>query len=256
MRDKILIYCDYGCSNIGQLKSVLSSYFEPKGILVSETDAHQIIKEHLLDTDVLAFVLPGGAATPYRQKLSVQGNEAIRNYVMQGGIYFGVCAGAYYACQKVFFEVDVPQLKIVNECGLDLVNADAIGTLHREFGIQPYTQDASAETIIPLRWCSDNTEHWVHYHGGPYFSNLEKEVQVLAVYDSLDPKQPAIIEKKYGQGRMILSGVHFENTPESLLQRIYKNKSDEQQARQNASDLQKKEITRQELVRKLLGRIR
>lgn len=227
----------------------------PQGIEVLQTDSGQIIKEKSLNTDVLAFVMPGGAATPYRQKLAVQGNDFIRDYVRQGGIYFGVCAGAYYACHQVFFEVDVPELKIVNQCGLDLVQGDAVGTLYKEFSIRPYAQNATSETIIPVRWHADDQRCWTHYSGGPYFSNLEQGVQILASYDSLTTPLPALVEKQYGAGRVILSGVHFENTPSSLLRGIYKDTLDEQYAKHNAAVLKIKEVSHQSLVQKILDRI-
>lgn len=65
MRDKILIYRDYGCSDLNALEYGLKEYFEPRGGTVDFTDAAGIIKEGSLNESVLAFFMPGGAGTPF-----------------------------------------------------------------------------------------------------------------------------------------------------------------------------------------------
>ena len=104
MTQKVLIYRDYGVGDLGHLEEGLKEYFKQRQVKVDYTDATSIIKGNALNEDVTAFVMPGGAATPFLQKLKVQGNEKIRDYVYQGGHYLGICAGAYYACSKVEFE--------------------------------------------------------------------------------------------------------------------------------------------------------
>lgn len=79
MRDKILIYRDYGCSDLNALEYGLKEYFEPRGGTVDFTDAAGIIKEGSLNESVLAFFMPGGAGTPFRRKLEVLGNEKSGN---------------------------------------------------------------------------------------------------------------------------------------------------------------------------------
>lgn len=96
--------------------------------------------------------MPGGAGTPYRHKLEVYGNEKIRSYVRAGGMYYGICAGAYYACEKTVFEADIPELRIVSRCGLDLIKGTAVGTLYKELGILPYSRNASSSAVVELLW--------------------------------------------------------------------------------------------------------
>ena len=152
MRDKILIYRDYGCSDLNALEYGLKEYFEPRGGTVDFTDAAGIIKEGSLNESVLAFFMPGGAGTPFRRKLEVLGNEKIREYVRDGGIYYGICAGAYYACRETVFEEDIPELRIISSCGLNLVEGRAVGTLYKEFGIRPYAKDAASTAAVNLIW--------------------------------------------------------------------------------------------------------
>ena len=45
--------------------------------------------------DVLFF--PGGRSPLYAKALEDKGAEKIREYIADGGMYYGICAGAYYA---------------------------------------------------------------------------------------------------------------------------------------------------------------
>ncbi len=252
MRHKILIYADYGCADVTCLQSELKEYFEPRGCEVGLTDAAGIIRNNDLSSDVLAFFLPGGAGTPYRRKLEVLGNDKIREYVASGGIYYGICAGAYYACRQTIFENDIPELRIVSECGLNLVEGQAIGTLYKELNIRPYDKNAASSAVVGLVW-QDNQKFAAHYHGGPYFEGENiADADVLARYD-LPSAKPAIISQNYGRGKVILSGVHYENKGETLARVIHKLRLDEAEAQHVAQELTAAEPLRKALFDKLMS---
>lgn len=252
MRTKILIYQDYGCSDTTALTAGLREYFEPRGCSVGFTDAAGIINGGELNDEVLAFFIPGGAGTPYRHKLQVLGNDKIREYVQNGGIYYGICAGAYYACRNTVFEADIPELKKVTECGLNLLEGRAIGTLYKELNIRPYDKNAESAAVVELIW-NDNRKYAAYYHGGPYFEpfNLD-ENEVLARYN-LEGKQPAVISRNYGKGKVILSGVHFEDKGELLLKSIYALKIDSKPAEKVAEKLAYAETSRQALFNRIMA---
>ena len=252
MRTKILIYQDYGCSDTTALTASLREYFEPRGCSVGFTDAAGIINGGELNDEVLAFFIPGGAGTPYRHKLQVLGNDKIREYVQNGGIYYGICAGAYYACRNTVFEADIPELKKVTECGLNLLEGRAIGTLYKELNIRPYDKNAESAAVVELIW-NDNRKYAAYYHGGPYFEpfNLD-ENEVLARYN-LEGKQPAVISRNYGKGKVILSGVHFEDKGELLLKSIYALKIDSKPAEKVAEKLVYAEASRQDLFNRIMA---
>lgn len=252
MRTKILIYQDYGCSDTTSLNDGLRVYFEPRGCSVGFTDAAGIIHGNELNDEVLAFFMPGGAGTPYRHKLQVLGNDKIREYVQNGGIYYGICAGAYYACRQTEFEADIPELKKVTECGLNLLEGRAIGTLYKELGIRPYDKNAASSAAVELIW-NDNSKYTAHYHGGPYFESFNSdENEVLARYN-LAGRQPAVIGRNYGKGKVILSGVHFEDKGEMLLKSIYALKIDSEQAENVAAKLASAEDSRQALFNRIMA---
>lgn len=252
MRDKILIYRDYGCSDLNALEYGLKEYFEPRGGTVDFTDAAGIIKEGSLNESVLAFFMPGGAGTPFRRKLEVLGNEKIREYVRDGGIYYGICAGAYYACRETVFEEDIPELRIISSCGLNLVEGRAVGTLYKEFGIRPYAKDAASTAAVNLIW-QDQEQHTVYYHGGPYFDlAANTEPDILAVYDT-EKKLPAIIRQTYGNGQVILSGVHYEDKGAVLQKTLHHLRLDSAEALQVAAKLSAGEPSRLRLFHKMMS---
>ncbi|XP_070198803.1 uncharacterized protein TC_0305-like [Littorina saxatilis] len=51
-----------------------------------------------------ALVIGGGTASEFARALGHEGTQHIRDYVTtNGGTYFGICAGAYFACHTVHF---------------------------------------------------------------------------------------------------------------------------------------------------------
>lgn len=256
MRNKILIYCDYGTNEIGSLKRSLAEYFAPLGIQIQTTDAKGIVNENSLTDDVLAFFMPGGRATPYIEKLKTQGNEKIINYVQNGGIYFGICAGAYYASRQVLFETDVKELCIIQECGLNLIDADAIGTLYKELNISPYTMDFNSITPVEVRWLADNKTHVASYHGGPYFKMSPKsQLQVLAEYELDNIRLPAVVMQSHGKGLAIASGLHIEDSGKELRRILFDLRQDKVKAEKVVKTLEEHETSRKALFDKMMQKI-
>ena len=244
---KILIYRDYGCADISSLYEGLTSYFTSVDTEVGFTDAAEI-KAGVLDRNVRALFLGGGAGNPFMQKLAGIGNERIRAYVENGGTYFGICAGAYYACRDVVFEADIPELRIENQCGLNLVEGRAVGTLYKEFNLLPYSLSAFSAKIVRIRF-DDGESYPALYHGGPWFDQTNGSV--LAVYEDAGEK-PAIIEKRFGWGKVILSGVHFEDGVQTLKKGMHALRFDKEVAERNATEMQNEENRRKLLFDRLM----
>jgi glutamine amidotransferase-like uncharacterized protein len=256
MRNKILIYCDYGTNDIKNLETSLKAHFTPQGIEIKTTDANEIIKENSLTDNVLAFFMPGGRATPYMEKLKVQGNQKISDYVRNGGIYFGICAGAYYASRTVQFETDIKELSIVQQCGLNLIDADAIGTLYKEFAISPYTLDFTSIAAASVCWKKDGENHISCYHGGPYFKpKKDSPLEVLAEYNINGKNLPAVVMQKHGKGFAIASGLHVEDSGENFREILFALRKDREQAEKVIAVLEKNENSRLALFQKMMRKI-
>lgn len=255
MRNKILIYSDEGTADISNLYKCLKEYFKHHEIIIETTSADAIIKENSLDETVFAFFMPGGRATPYMHKLKVLGNAKIAGFVKKGGVYVGICAGAYYASRKVFFETDVKELSIIQECGLNLINADAIGTLYKELQLRPYSKDFSSATAVRVRWLEDNEQHISYYHGGPYFQIYNNdEVKILAEYELNRTRLPAVVMQRHGLGTAIVSGLHIEDRAMDL-RRILSNLPQSQTSELFIEQLECKEASRYALFNKIMQKI-
>lgn len=256
MRKQILIYQDTGTNDIRNLKKSLEQYFQPQEIAIKTTNADEIIKKNILDENILAFFMPGGRATPYLEKLKKLGNEKIASYVQNGGIYFGICAGAYYASRKVFFETDVKELCIIQECGLNLIDADAIGTLYKELNISPYTRDFQSIAPVKVRWLADEETHIACYHGGPYFKPLSASpLQVLAEYELNGKKLPAVVIQQHGQGIAVASGLHIEDSAQSLREVLLRLNKKDEYTKQVLQKLEAGEASRATLFNKLMSKL-
>lgn len=89
---KVAMYADTGVLNdqLWIFNNVLSKCPEMQ---VSKVSAQQIIKGELKNYDVL--LVAGGFAMQESNTLGVEGREMIHDYVVGGGAYYGICAGAY-----------------------------------------------------------------------------------------------------------------------------------------------------------------
>src|SRR5688572_6298972 len=98
---EIAVYHDQGSGEFSRacLSSALGAAFAGKfpvrRIRAAEIRASDAWHAH---TALLAF--PGGADAPYAALLDGPGNASIRRYVEGGGALLGVCAGAYYLCNR------------------------------------------------------------------------------------------------------------------------------------------------------------
>lgn len=207
MERDIVIYNDEGVGEFGL--QALQKFFKDDEVWLCNADA--VIDGRILEMADI-FVMPGGADLPYCKKLNGQGNDNIRNFVETGGTYLGICAGAYYACREIEFHKGRDD-EICGPRELAFVDGIAIGSLPE---LAPYYDlTLGSAAVVPLTMADGEKLH-SFYHGGPYFKmdSLE-DVEILAHYD-LPFAAPAIIRTKIGEGSVLLSGVHFECSPEDM----------------------------------------
>jgi len=187
--------------------------------------------------DACLFIMPGGADIPYMQKLCGTGNQKIKDYVANGGAYLGLCAGAYYASRHIDFAPMGIALApagggkcLAQEYSVDAICQNSDICADRELGFFPgrsvgpvfgpyygsYSTSRAASVV--RRGCGSCIP--LYYNGGGYFELTEDfpSANVLAHYES--NHLPAIVFNRYGMGRVVLSGVHFEYDPHSLPEEI------------------------------------
>ena len=196
MAQNIVIYQDKGVGEFG-LKC-LCEFFQDDEVWFANAEA-------IIDGRVLGladiFVMPGGADLPYCVKLNGEGNDNIRAYVENGGTYLGICAGAYYGCRDIEYHKDRAD-EICQPRELAFAPVTAIGSLHDL--APPYDETLNSAAIVELSGRAQ-----AFYNGGCTFRG-KGGYEVIARYEGLPTKPPAIIRANVGDGTAILSGVHFE----------------------------------------------
>ncbi|MFX0009302.1 MAG: BPL-N domain-containing protein [Candidatus Hermodarchaeota archaeon] len=167
------------------------------------------------DFDVLIW--PGGHYPAFWEEIGQNGKEKIQNFVANGGGYFGICAGAYYACDYMVWMDDPafppPNYKVEgDELNLDLFPGVAWGPI---FEIAERPEPGYAMTQINIT----NHTHpitnslpeslQIIYIGGPYILPYGgADYTVLGTYNVTG--DPAIVACNYGTGRVCLIGPHAE----------------------------------------------
>lgn len=198
----ICVYADEGVGNFSFLTTCrfFQKYF-----------GHSYFVTPVLSSDVIEggwhqetalFVMPGGADKPYAAKLNGEGNRQIKEYIINGGAYLGICAGAYYGCESIVFNAG-NSTEIKEKRELSLVPCTAVGPV-----FPPY--DAASNKgcrAVGITLGEINLD--VYYNGGCFFDMPQKNLtDVVAVYKSNN--KPALVASSFGSGCVLLSGVHFE----------------------------------------------
>ena len=169
------------------------------GIGWQEIDAAELNDQGLDGFTI--FWLPGGWAPDYMEKIRAPGREAILQLVRKGGAYVGVCAGAYYAASTVVWESESYPYP------LRLFRGAAVGP-----EIYPWPRYGMAELELnprhPINADVPREEQVLLYGGGHFEAEEGQEMEVVARYRQTG--QPAIITFSYGQGKVLLLGVHPE----------------------------------------------
>jgi glutamine amidotransferase-like uncharacterized protein len=176
--------------------------FEWMGADAQRITPEEIIAGKLDGFDIL--YMTGGWAVPYIRDLRNGGNSKIRKFMEQGGGYIGVCAGAFFAADYIYWEGKR------YEYPLDLFPGFARG---------PITEIAPWPVFKLCRINLSKTPHPITkgepasleslYYGGAWFDVPPGfKADVLAYYDLNN--RPVMLAHEYGQGRVFLTGVHTE----------------------------------------------
>jgi glutamine amidotransferase-like uncharacterized protein len=148
------------------------------------------------------LIMPGGQSWTYLADLGDSGAKLIRHFVSQGGSYFGICAGAFYATsmRKGGYASGPYGIGLLEGTAYDgsaLKTKPFInGMMDFDVFLQPF---AGIMRIILF--------------GGPSFrysksEAASKNIQVIANFQKIN--EAAMIQFEYHKGRVFLSGPHLE----------------------------------------------
>lgn len=154
------------------------------------------------------LIFPGGRDVPYHNILKGDPNRQIKEFVQDGGVYLGICAGGYYGASFVEFEKGHP-LEVVGGRELGFFSGVAKGPAYGP-GFFSYRSQKGAR-IARLNLCGF-AQLSSYYNGGCIFVHAESNptASVIARYADIQGQPAAIIKCKAGKGIAILSGVHPE----------------------------------------------
>lgn len=156
----------------------------------------------------------------YCRTLNGDGNRRIRQYVLMGGKYLGLCAGGYYGSSRCEFEVGKKGMEVVGERELGFFPGTCRGLAFPGF---VYASEAGAR-VVDLKVVSEALgsttpceDFKSYYNGGGTFVDAETfdNVEVLAGFGEdlaveSGKKKAAVVYCKVGEGAAVLTGPHPE----------------------------------------------
>jgi predicted deacylase/glutamine amidotransferase-like uncharacterized protein len=169
-----------------------------------------------------AVVFSGGSGSKQAATIGDGGTKAVRDYVQNGGGYLGICAGAFLCSAHYSWSLDLVDTHVFTG------SREIEGKGRKSMWYRGKTSKQKMQlTEAGQKLFADIPEHVVvSYHNGPIVSpkNLAglEAYQVLAHFRSeqvLYPPQkgtmintPAIVEGRFGKGRVIAISPHPEAT--------------------------------------------
>lgn len=179
------------------------------GCKVTVFKAEDIAKGVLENKEVVVFT--GGSGSKEGNTIGDAGRDAVKKFVQDGGGYLGICAGAYLACSKFSW-------------GLGLLDAQTVSSKWRrgKGGVEiEITPAGEHVTTLPA------ARRTVLYDNGPIIKPAGRTdlapYEPLAFYRTelaengtpvgVMVNSPAIVQGRFGKGRVIISSPHPEQTP-------------------------------------------
>ena len=180
---------------------------------------------HSLSGGCTTAIVSGGDAYSIASALSGEGFSRLKEFIHSGGMYVGICAGAYLP-----LPTSVPPLSEFNICSTKIENlAPTVGgsvpDLPR-YGV-PYcdrliVHPVRGEVLLGLA----NADVRAPIYGGPIFSEPSSD-RVIARFTGFSEStefqvdsgsagemmlgKPAVVEASHGDGRMLLLSPHLEH---------------------------------------------
>lgn len=197
----VLIYAGAGAWGDGV--TAFEYFLDWKGMSWLECDDTYIENNDLVEK-FGAIHFPGGDSGQYNADINTVGMQNIREFVDSGGGYIGICAGGYFACDRIIWEgnpFDNP---------LDLFNGVGYGAIDEIIPWPGYTMTTINMNLSnPINQYEPSTEYIMYYGGAAFYPDPGQEMNIIGTYDLFND-DAAIINFNYGNGRVLLFGPHPE----------------------------------------------
>jgi hypothetical protein len=156
------------------------------------------------------LVVPGGTGSEQGRTLAGAGRQAVKQWVKDGGVYVGICAGCYLASTGYEWSLDLLPAKVLDKAHWER----GTGTVKIEF------TDAGKEVMKPVEGIA-----FCRYANGPILEPLpgmkDKLIPLAHFREELVPpggtqgvmlNAPAAVAARYGKGWVIGVSPHPEQT--------------------------------------------
>ncbi|KAL6947427.1 hypothetical protein ACO0RG_000001 [Hanseniaspora osmophila] len=223
----VLVYNGPGASpvcvhhTVETLRNLLEPYYA-----VTTISNRALLTEPWM-TKTSALVFPGGADIPYTKECQPILSEIQKFVKKKGGLFIGICAGAYWGTSRCEFYENHPTMEVSGNRDLKFYPGIARGPTFPDF----HYKSQSGARVVTLN-VDNGTKVKSYYNGGCSFISPEayENVEVLARYtDEKDEmwvqlkseneksKDAAVVLCSQGKGKALLIGPHPENVPEIML---------------------------------------
>jgi glutamine amidotransferase-like uncharacterized protein len=224
---RILLYESYVKNNYILLRALQESFGSTN---VNFIDAKDIIHNNVLsDKTVAAIVIPGGEDLFYAEKLNGIGNQLIKEYVANGGIYVGICAGSYYGCSRLeWAKTESPEEQIVEHRELVFFQGVSRGPIYDFLEDHDFNKQHQNAVAVNTPVIDNGKITYIKYSGGPIFvpdNPNDPNLTVISTYSQLEGNPIAIVQSRYEKGFALLISPHVEDSGDFCLRKIYRHKN-------------------------------
>ncbi len=213
---EIIIYSDSGVSDVSlnQTIMMLRRHVDDGRYKIRTVDS-LYLRHYFWEERTSLLIFPGGADVFYQKALCGVGNARIKDFIINGGSYLGICAGAYYASSRVEFALG-QDIEVNQPRDLNFFQGTATGPVLSNYVYGSEVGARAGEVmfcdVFPNMICKTV---FAYYNGGCTFIRDENiqgnNLCVIANYViNGDCSLPAIVGGNVGKGKALLSGVHFE----------------------------------------------
>ncbi len=210
-RIKVALFIDRGASETS--KRIFKKELENKDDIKCKCIYGEDIRDGVLK-NFDALVVPGGSANKEAFSMGAEAREEVRRFVKDGGIYMGVCAGAYLSSRAKDKYLGLLPLKTVDQ-----------KHWHRVSEGTPVDVELTPVGMEVFGVSKGNIR--IVYENGPIFAPpVEKPDETFAVLGFFRSEvvarggergvmlgAPAMVLSRYGRGIVLAISPHPEKTP-------------------------------------------
>lgn len=209
MKPEILVFTIPKVTATSSLISSLRRSFDSSAYDIHNISVHDF-RQHLTAAQnrPRAFILPGiiGQDSPYQHIFKKDDLEKLGQFVRNGNVFLGICAGAFFVTEITQFvppwDNGIKHLRSLNP----LFNGVANGPLHS------YTLRHGLN-VVPVRIDGQAKDIFLPYSMGPALfpaNPKDPDLEIIATYSQMQRNSIAVLRQKIGSGSIYLSGPHPE----------------------------------------------